>query len=638
MKNKKWTAIFLSLILGLTCFSVTACDGNESVGPVKPIAGESKVTEVVLYYDGKEVNGVIDIDVSERTAQFTVQVFAGADEATEKKVVYTSNNSSVATIDENGLVTLVGIGEAAITVSCDDVVNTVVLNVEDAGTNVTYAVTVNGGTASATRAFAGDIVTLTSANPMHKTFEGWEFPETVEWINGNTFRMPSCDVVVNAEYSDVLYKLSVVGAKIGSANGVSDPIGTDGGNSKNGNLPQYEITDYEFVYGTELVLEPLELEGYSFVGIDRDSKNNRIYDVAADGYEFSMYGKDTTLTAVYSERKTVNMTSSNFNDSTKGYKKITAGVPTGEAEETAFNGFSGFRFALPENTTKGTKTLMSLTDVDSLNGRKSVRVVVKNNWTKEMELGFSFGKLSAQSESKTSVVQPGETAEYMFTLNITSGWNWVGSKKKMEENALSLCLNLAQDLGGSSMNTALLDVVVGVSDLYPDGDPYYETEGTAERVTLGASYIWYNWDSGFYRRPEYSEDMTKIQLYYAPSDFGTNGDGLYYANGISGAPTDRNLKLYMRVTNLNTVNETLGIGYRIVVSTDYARSNILAEKTVIIDEIGQQTVFVLDLVRPEDVNGLIISYQPVCTGSVGGGAYCDVVIETFYNNVIGVEE
>ena len=140
-----------------------------------------------------------------KTAQLNATVLP--ENATNKNVTWESSNTSVATVDANGLVTAVSAGTATITATTVDQSKTATCTVTVKPAEYTVTVLADGkGSASASPATAeaGTTVTLTADPDNGWRFSRWEVVEGDVTISGNSFTMPAENVTVRAVFSPIV--------------------------------------------------------------------------------------------------------------------------------------------------------------------------------------------------------------------------------------------------------------------------------------------------------------------------------------------------------------------------------------------------------------------------------------------------
>ena len=123
--------------------------------------------------------------------------------ATNQNVTWSSDDTSVATVDATGKVNAMGAGTATITVTTADGGKTATCTVTVNPVQYTVTVQTDGnGTASASpaTATAGTTVTLTADPDSGYHFERWEIVSGGVTISGNQFTMPAGNVTVKAVF------------------------------------------------------------------------------------------------------------------------------------------------------------------------------------------------------------------------------------------------------------------------------------------------------------------------------------------------------------------------------------------------------------------------------------------------------
>lgn len=205
MKRTKKVLMFVLALATVACTSLALASCGT---PVEPPVAEAKVYSVTLQYDSANINGVLATDLSVGTVQLTAAVVKDA--GATATVVYTGSDSSIAEVDETGLVTLKKEGEVVITATIGDLKHEIVLVIVDSSATTGYTITVNGGTADLTEAAAGETIVLTPVLPEDKEFSGWSWDDAIAKVSGNIFEMPAENVVITANFVDKLADISVV--------------------------------------------------------------------------------------------------------------------------------------------------------------------------------------------------------------------------------------------------------------------------------------------------------------------------------------------------------------------------------------------------------------------------------------------
>ena len=462
----------LSFLLGTTMLFSTFITTGCANGPATPEINYN-VYSVKILCDGQVVNGEYSVDLSLGTVQLTTQV--DKDELADGTVTFTSSNTEVAEVNSNGLVTLKSVGETAITATVGDESCYVVIVVKSqTEIGSSYTITVSGGVAKneqgeiITSAVVGQYVTLVPSMPEHKDFVKWDFnTETNLWTNGNSFKMPSESLIIDAEYVDKLYELTMIGGTVVKANGVNNPEGEFAG----GTSVETQKLNYKFTYGTELVVKANSTSSKRmFVGWDLDELNNRVGEEGVSTYSFEMIGSEMKLTAVYSDvienilpggNSTSEFTGSGLTDVT--YKKIVAGVVDGASSSDAdLEALYGYSLRIPANHMAITSSPENIqkSDLNTMDDYepKTVKIIFKNsgNYDVTVELGYSyFGNYGS-----TGVVTIGanEVVTKIFNSNIGL-------------NDCSWSFAIREQMKGPSDETIQLDIVAAAAQTYPTGYP-----------------------------------------------------------------------------------------------------------------------------------------------------------------------
>lgn len=637
-RKSKLLAFVLSAALALgTVFGLAGCVTNDSPTVEKPDP-VYKVYSVTLRYNDANVDGgTINVDLSAGSIQLDANV--RKDEAADGTVTYESSDPAIASIDASGKVTLLAEGETIISATAGGKSHQVVLVIsDDYQTSESHTITVNGGRASVTSAAAGDYVTLTADIPEHMDFIEWQFDgEDTVWTNGNVFRMPDRDIVITADFDEMLYTLNVVGASVSKADEVADPEGEDGGNTEGGDSADFDMTVYKFSYETEISLEAIEApEGKTFIGWDYGTVNNRVGETGNPEYgPFSMPDSTLTVWAVFSDLQTKVWTAESGPYSGQA---IEDGTPAGDFRDPDLEGLSGYRFSIsptqgastdyPENITGS-----SFTTSDGQT--KTLKAILKNHHetlsvTIELYITY-YGNLVS---SGNITVGPGETLTHYFQAGLGIDDPWWG-------------MEIREDVGGTiSDENIQLDVVLGAAATYPSGDRLLQVSGAAEYVNVGAySNCGSSWDPW---RPMvvYNElGLSNIAIY--GGNFQNTPDG-YISAPIQNMPeydpenptTTVYIRLINNVTNqdepLNTLSFAIG---RDDNPLDGEGEQFDRTEDVTITKVGEIILLKLEVQRTADDGGIfyfsIIKPKIDVNDIYWGHNFC---VQMTYNNVMGYEE
>ncbi len=484
-------AVFLAAIV-CVAFPVlfTGCNdsGNQPNPPVgyKPPRVTPQVNSVTITYNNDTVQGVLSVDVSRGDIQLVaaVQKDEGADDA----LTFTSSVLEVATVDNEGKVSMLSAGESVITAECGGKKYSVVLVVTDSRWG-SYGITVNGGRANVTTAAAGDIVTITPVIPAHKEFSDWSFsdsPTAVTWINGNTFKMPAGEVYVTAQFTDMLYTLTLVGAKVTADGGEQvqsgKVTGYDGERS-----PEYAITEYKYVYDTPLTISAAEPSSdLMFVGWDKDQINNRL-DAEQVITDYAMPGEATTLWANFSSIETKQLI-----DHTTIKFPCTPIDGTAADADPDLEGCSGFTVNIPGGTAADApddySTNIYGSRLDTMTGAHAIRAIFKNRGDKDVTVEVSGEYLGNRTTSGWVTVPAGQVV--VKTFQAFYGFKWV-SEAQNPYWGIYLRENVP------SGDAVPLDFVAESALAYPKGDIMFAVTNGTQKVSLGgfsdklgASRIW----------------------------------------------------------------------------------------------------------------------------------------------------
>lgn len=470
----------IMLIMAIVlCFAATAAffgcsTGGNNTPPVtyQPPEETPKVHSVSISYNDEAVQGVLSVDVTRGEIQLGADV--QKDDGAQGTLAFTSSVPEVATVDETGKVTLVSAGETVITADFGGVKSNMVL-VVSSGTTGRYTVTVADGSADITTASAGDIVTLTPKIPAHKEFVEWSFAGSeaeVTWISGNMFKMPAGNVTVSATFTDMLYTLTLVGAKVTDDGNETVQKGTVIGYDGGTRSPEFAMTEYKYAYGTELDFEAVDPSGnYMFVGWDANTVNNRI-DAEEEITGFVMPDEATTYWANFSPFTTKKLITA---DGIEGWN---TSLIDGTAADPVFEGLSGFTVTIPADTS-GTEDYNEDIHGSCLNTvenpSQAIRAIFRNRGNQPVTVEIYASYLTNLASSGRVTVQPGEVVTKTFIALLgfqTDPW-WGFSVRE----------NLTAEGGDVP-----LDIVMGCADAYPKGDKTLSVTSGTQLVSLD-SYV-----------------------------------------------------------------------------------------------------------------------------------------------------
>lgn len=640
----------VSFVTGLMCAigTVGLCVGCENTDPVvEPPEIEYKVHQILLQYGGSTVNGTLSVDLSQK--EIALNAVVAKDDGADEPVVFDSSEKEVATVDSAGTVTLKSTGETLITASCGGKEQKFVLVVGDSSPQTAYTVTVNGGLASdaagniITSAVAGSYVTLSVAiDTKHNNFIRWNFGEDSGdlWLNGNVFKMPARDIVIDAESEAILYSLRVVGGTVTYSGAEQNPVGQDCGYTDSGQSEEFKITEYKIAYNQPVTVNALNNpEEKMFVGWDYDYEGNRVGDLGIGEYEFSMGDQPTTVYAVYTKLTNGLLPSApgEYKDASRGYKTITDGTPSGESAVEDFKGLSGFRLAIPANTTRNNSDYV--TNCGRLNfdnitygnyhGRYLCKAVFKNHSEKypvTVEISAEYNGLYFLSGEIE--IAPGETLTKYFLAEI-------GFERP------SGGITVKKNIGGSADETVLLDVVTGCAPEYSAVDGRFTPTGIPEYLNLekwlNGSGLGVNSDTGWTSwRPMFIDNDFGISTIMMP---GSLAKGLFIGTQINNMPdydaSEPVTAVYVKIINLFANQYNFGgktLRMSIGTNKDPALNNLTQEFRL---EPGQETLtlkFEIPRTASDGNTYYVHLYNPSQEGAFG------LCVQMTYNNVFGYEE
>ena len=632
MKTKfKLTVAVLSVMM-LVCVLMFASCGGETGTTVTPPEAEYKVHSVSLKFEGKTIEGTLTTDLSQ--GEITVSATVLKDSKADGSVTYTSDNPDVATIDQNGKITLVGEGEAAIRAKAGNKTHTIILIVNNSfAEKETFTITVNGGTASVTKAAPGEWVTLSAIIPEHKDFQRWNFESRGISVNGNLFKMPAENVVVNAVYTDKLYQLNLIG--VGSVYADGEELeGQVIGNTKDGSDAEYDIVAYGVPFGTELQVTAMNApKGKIFVGWDAGVVNNRVGEMGDPNHSFVMPGETYTVWANFSTLKTKVLTfdsnPAKYWDASKGSKTITNGSPQDEAKDPELEGLSGFRltFTYGENAITDYPENLQGSVLDTVSeGTNTMKAIFKNRGDAAvtLELYVTFYGNIVSSGNVTIPAHSTVTKYFPAGLGI---WNpWMG-------------IALREDIDTPKSGTFNVDVVLGSAPMYPEGDPLLRTSGKAELVQLDASTDkTYGWAREFHYNEKYG--LATYSIYGAQFSGNTPAArSVQIVNMPDYDPENPVTTIYARVINNATSGDYLS-KFDICVSTykDTRNVDITSYVTVVHEKVGDVVLIKIEVPRTANDGPFYLSVRKTTVEGTGTYYPHNFSLVLAYNNVFGYEE
>lgn len=458
-KRQSIARVFTVLLAALLCFSqlgiFIGCEPAEPPGPLTPPTETPKVHSVVMTYNDAEIEGLLSVDIA--LGGITVSATVNKDEGAEGSLSYESSDEKVATIDKDGNVDFVSAGETVLTAKYGSESCSIVLSVESSFVEK-YAVTVIDGKASASTAAEGDIITVTPTIPAHKEFEDWSFADSttsVTWVSGNMFKMPAGDVTVKAEFTDMLYSLRLVGAKVTEDGSEEVQEGELIGYDGTVESEEYAIREYKYPYEAKLSFEAIDPpEGKMFVGWDENVANNRI-DAEEAIADYVMPDETTTLWANFSTFTTKELLQPTGILGSWNPIEI-----DGASADPELEGLSGYTFNIPAGTTRmeGYNEDIHGSILDTTNKpSQAIRAIFRNRGRQPVTVEIYASYLTNIATSGLVTIQPGETVSKTFIALLgfsTNPW-WGFSVRETTTTE-----------GGD----VPLDIVMGCANAYPKGD------------------------------------------------------------------------------------------------------------------------------------------------------------------------
>ena len=641
----KLSVAVLSVLMLVCMLMLGSCDGGDTGPTVNPPEAVYKVHSVAIKYKDATVEGTLTVDISEK--EINVSANVQADSKADKTVTYTSSNTDVATIDQDGKITLVGEGETAIRAQAGNKTHTIILIVNDTFTEKeSFTITVNGGYASmndeagqpvrVTKAAPGEWVNLNAIIPEHQDFQRWSFSVRGVATNGNLFKMPEEDVVITAEYAAKLYQLNLVGVGKVYANG-EELVGEIVGNTKDGKETEYDIVSYGVPFNAELELTAMDAPaGKIFVGWDQGTINNRVGEMGVPTHSFDMPGENYTVWAHFSDITTTVLATnpSKYWDTSRGSKVISNGSPADEAKDADLQGLSGYRLTMsysesveinyPEN-------IAAECNLDTITeGTHTMKAIFKNRGNADITIELYATFYGNICSSGHVVVPANSTVVTYFTGGLGINKPWMG-----------IALRAIDSKGNSG--TFNVDVVLGAAPMYPEGDPLLKTTGKAELVEVNMSTdskTAYGWGN----RPFLYNTKNGVLTY---AIYGAQFSGnvpaarsVQITNMPDYDPENPYTTIYARVINNATSDQTGLSIFDVCVGTDKdprGGSNTY-HATVTHEKIGD--VMLIKIVVPRTANDGPFYLSIRKTTVEGTGTYYphNFSMVVAYNNVFGYEE
>lgn len=614
MKKGKKIAIFLVMIL---LFGLVSCHDRKPV--VNPPQETGKVTNIVIEYNDERVDsGIITTNLSAQSIQIGARVTKSSDDL-EVTVKYRSADNNIASIDNEGVITLRSAGEVVITAEAGEKSHAIVLVIEAQKSSSEHQITVIGGNSDKASASVGDYVSLNAEIPEHMEFVRWLY--TVDgkavnniWTNGNVFKMVDSDITIEAVYQEKLYQLAVVNAEIA---GNDDYLLED------------NIKKYQLPYGAEfsLIANP-DSAHEMFVGWDYQIKNNRRGTLGEKTLiNLTMPGENITVWAVYSEKSDLGFptTRDSFPYNGEGFKFITNGTPEGEQEDPDLLGMNGIRFSIDRNSTVrpiDDYSSENITGSNLRNGEKgsfTMKAVFKNHHptaSVTVELYATYYGTRTTTGIVTIPANEVLTTHFLAPLGFNDPW-------------MGFTLREAPNLSGSEK--LYLDMVIEKAATYPEGDKQFEISGQAKWVTI-TKYEANNWPRE--KIINNNLGMSMIAVYAGNLD-----SNAYLVSKITNFPEydgEETRTVYFRVIN---TNGNVG-NFRFAFSDTNNPSNpdsVLAHHDFLL-EANEVVVFAIEIPVTADLGSVYFGIVKNIYDSSDNLYGHNFVLQMAYNNIFVVEK
>ena len=657
--NKVFKRMLAKIVLFSSLFT-TACGNKPSPSGGGdddiPVVLENSVIELYIVYNGQKVtSGFIELDMSQKTANVSCSIkTVGSPKYT---LSYTIDDTSVAEITQDGLITIKKVGETVLTAGAGGLSHSVVLIVGDkyAPQPAVYTITVEGGTANVSSMKAGGYVQLKADTDLfkatHKEFVGWQYfnkdtmePLTDLWINGSVFRMPECNVLVKALTKAKLYKLNLVDAKIKSCVVEDENVTPEFVEGSDG------LKTYSLPYNADVVVEANEeSEGKMFVGFDVGSRNNRKGTLGETTYSLKMPDETYTIFAKFADTRDIKFGAvSALGVSGTSFEN---GNVDGAVDED-LQGFSGYSFNFSSSASVNKTELpggnfTGCVDFSTLKrGSQTIRAIFKNHSDQ------SFGvEMFAEQYSTGALSGLVKIPAHGIVVR-----NFIASSGFHNPN---FGLVLREKCSGGSNTKVKLDVAFATADTYPDGDPQFVVP-EAQYVVLRQLSTGSDFPAGsgirgdcFESGPEVASSpgqpitgsfggrkntnnlngITNMLLrddWIKYSSTASQYPYIYsYADNVPSYKDNKSVTVYFRVNNTSN-NEgkfIFALGNSTSVNSDTTR--VKAEITL---QPQQVSIFGITYERTSETDELIIS---LTRPSRGTKTDFNIIVQMMYNNKIG---
>ena len=657
-RRTKFFALLLSAVMTLGVCTAAACGegAGSGNGGEKPGPGEQQqqptpeVKSVAIKYGDSTVEGLLSANLTTGTMELIPVVTADA--GAEYTLTWTSSEPDVATVSGDktkATLTLNGPGETAIKADTGKKSAEFVLSVEDDRPKTQYTITVVDGVAknadgeTITKAEAGTQVTLEATTPAHKTFTEWTFDNKDVSLNGLSFTMPASNVTATANFTDILYPLSLVGAKVIKAGDGEAPEGKLEGYTDEAETAESKILSYQIAYDTEVTIQAAKAAANRiFVAWDYQIENNRVGDLGVDQYTFKMSDAESTkYTAIFSNFSPDvwlidNATTVNNAGQTlwgQGAKTIRNG---GGDED--LQGLTGYTLSIPGGTKasvaypENIASMAGASSMDTREGRAMGKFIFKNHGTVPITLETYATYCGVLITSGNVTVKPGEVVVKYVTMSIGISNCWWG-------------VQVREDVEGTGFNQ--VDMVLGIaSTLYPNGDPYLIPGNDAEIITFGTEGKGQGWGMP---NVYLSNAKTVFQMCGWGSRFESDDATRWYRLRIKKTilpefdESNPKLTVYGRViNNMNHTNDETAnykAKYKVVLGTDEsfpAQSSVEYEFTF--TQAGQIATFKLEIDRESASQAIyLFIMKPTLESTADNYGYA-IIAQFAFNNAFGYEE